>query len=859
MASYCLRFWGFVVSTLLFCAVCSVTDRAHGSERSDDPVSNVKDLATSKIDKNITRSLQRFEVNNGQFQDNVRFLSRYGTQTVWFADDEVVYEFRSPSKSRKEILDESVLLGDDTESPVRHRDVVRISFVGANSDLDVVGEDALPHRTNYLIGKDRSKWTTDVPSYEAIVYKNVYDGIDLRYYYRNGVLEYDFVVSPGADFEQVRIEVSGADELSLDERGNLIIPYANGRILERAPLIFQNLPSGRETVDGEFVLLDSNVFGFSLSEGYDKSIALVIDPQVYYSSYLGGSGKDVPWGVAVDDCYNLYVTGVTASTDFPEKGNHDSLIDRASEDIFVSKFNTRDGAANSLVYSTYVGGDGVDQSWDIAVNNLGEAYVSGFSGSSDFPTNSGDFQPSRDGSFNGVVFGLNGDGDSLVYSTYFGGGAYVDCNCIGLDDSGYIYTGGWMRYASIPTTSNAFEPDTIQADWIGFLSKLDPSESSTSQLKYSTFVPGDNGDTLPSGAPFQSYLEVHDLYVESSNTCYVTGFVQGGHLPIKPSNAYRTSNLPHSTWDSFVMKFDLESSGESSLVYSTFAGATSGRTLEGNFVTVDDSSRPIIVGVTQCDTIFHLGDDTTQYSTLKSNAYDTTFAEQTTAFIMELSSDFESAGYLSYLGGPDTSISDSAELALGVTTGPSGDVYITGATPSSNFETTTGAYDETHNGDYDAFLVRLDLTETPSSQLVYSTFFGGTGRDHGGHGIALVDDTAIYLVGPTGSSDFVVTSDNAYQTVDSGGGDVWVMRFTMTDYAWSFPGQMGDVNKDGVVDYADLKAMIDYIFASAPLACFDAGDLDNDGDIDTADVSALGGHLANCTTPSGTPKCLVLQ
>jgi len=231
--------------------------------------------------------------------------------------------------------------------------VIRAKFVGANPNPQVVGEQMLEYKCNYFIGNDPDKWHTDVSNYRAIVLEDVYAGIDLKYYGNGKQMEYDFIVSPGADFAQIQIEYEGAKSLSVNEAGELVVETDWGTITELKPLVYQVEDSERQPLKGEYTLLSDNSFGFQLPEGYNPEFALVIDPVLVYSTYLGGSNKDEGYGIAVDGSGNVYITGRTTSSDFPTEDPYQA--DYGGDwDAFVTKLNS---AGNALVYSTYLGGE----------------------------------------------------------------------------------------------------------------------------------------------------------------------------------------------------------------------------------------------------------------------------------------------------------------------------------------------------------------------------------------------------------------------------------------------------------------------------------------------------------------------
>src|SRR2546425_5612407 len=292
-----------------------------------------------------------------------------------------------------------------------------MTFAGANPMPRLAGLRELPGKANYFIGNDPTKWRTNVSTYAKVRYDDLYPGIDLVYYGNQRQLEYDFVVRPGANPSRIVLGVRGADRLEVDAQGDLVLHTAVGPIRERKPVIYQEIDGDRKEIPGAYVLTGRHQVGFRVA-AYDASQPLVIDPVLVYSTYLGGSGLDQGFGIAVDASGNAYVTGLTASTDFPTTTGAFRTTSGGSQDVFVTKLNP---AGSALVYSTYIGGSGDDGGFGISVDALGNAYVTGFTTSTNFPTTPGAFQTSFSGWSRGFVTKLNPTGTGLGYSSYLGG------------------------------------------------------------------------------------------------------------------------------------------------------------------------------------------------------------------------------------------------------------------------------------------------------------------------------------------------------------------------------------------------------------------------------------------------------
>jgi hypothetical protein len=252
-----------------------------------------------------------FEANQGQGDPQVKFISRARGYTAFLTAGGVTFSLR-PSQS----LPQPAASGSSTTPSQLANTLLQLKLVGANSSMAVVGENPLTGKANYFIGRDPAKWHTNVATYAKVRYKTVYPGIDLLYYGSTQRLEYDLVVSPGADPSQIQFEILGADHINLDLEGNLVLQTRSGELRFQNPTVYQESNGSRIPVPGSYVVEDSTHIAFRVA-AYDPTAPLVIDPVLVYSTYLGGSGDDQPYGIAVDSTGAVYVAGFTDSTDFP--------------------------------------------------------------------------------------------------------------------------------------------------------------------------------------------------------------------------------------------------------------------------------------------------------------------------------------------------------------------------------------------------------------------------------------------------------------------------------------------------------------------------------------------------------------
>lgn len=364
-----------------------------------------------------------FEPNHGQTDTRVKFLTRGHGYSLFLTDNGAVFSF---SETRTAL---HMRLQDAATSP------------------QISGVDQLPGKVNYLLGNKAADWRTAIPTYARVRYEQVYPGVDLVYYGNQRQLEYDFVVQPGASFKQIRLAFDGTDKPRLNRRGDLILNSGEHKLTLLRPKAYQDLNNKRREVSVRYSLNSRGEVAFHVGN-YDKSQPLVIDPLLVYSTFLGGSGQDVGNSVAVDSSGNAYVAGLTASVNFPPsaplQATHGGVTD-----AFVAKLNA-DGSA--LIYSTFLGGTNIDNATSIAVDNSGNAYLTGETSSTNFPVLNA-LHPTLTGLSDAFVAELNSTGSALIYSTYLGGHSTDVGNAIAIDNSGNAYVAGTTSSTDFPTTN----------------------------------------------------------------------------------------------------------------------------------------------------------------------------------------------------------------------------------------------------------------------------------------------------------------------------------------------------------------------------------------------------------------------
>jgi hypothetical protein len=691
-----------------------------------------------------------FEANRGQSDGRVRFLSRNGGYTLFLTQDEAVLALRGSRANTPEMKSAGAAhtLRSGLASPTASA-LLRMKLRNANPAAKVTGVDELAGTSNYFIGNDPAKWRSNVPTYAKVKYEGIYSGIDLVYYGNQRQLEYDFIVAPGADPHRIAFEVSGAQSIRRDPQGDLVLKMPEGEIRWHKPVVYQEKDGAKQEIAARYAIAETNRVGFEVA-GYDASRPLYIDPLIY-STYLGGSGHDLGAGVAVDSAGNAYIVGSTNSADFPTTpGAFQTVCNGGSGcatnwDAFVAKINA---AGSALVYSTYLGGSGIDESSSIAVDTAGNAYVTGDTGSADFPLMN-PLQPTfHGGEVDAFVTKINPVGSALVYSTYLGGSGQDLGLGIAVDSAGNAYVTGVTGSANFPTTPGAFQTvcngsgsgcGTPSRD--AFVSKINPSGSG---LVYSTYLGGSGDD------------DGNSIALDGAGNAYVTGLTGSTNFPtmnpLQPNNAGTAPNCP---CNAFVSKINPSGSG---LVYSTYLG---GSVEEGGIgIAVDSLDNAYITGFTL----------STDFPTI--NALQPTFGGGfSDGFVSKINAAGSALVYSSYLGG------NSYDNGSGIAVDGAGNAYVTGETCSTDFPT-MNALQPTYgggdcNGGGDAFVSKLNPV---GSALVYSTYLGGSGDDNGSS-IAVDTARSAYVVGTTLSADFPAI--NPLQPLNAGGGgDAFLAKIT---------------------------------------------------------------------------------
>ncbi len=666
----------------------------------------------------VVRSLSGDYVieNAGQVADGVRFYSM-GNPSAGFRDDGVVFVLSDEMKAQDGTESDQVLqharpaLFEAVQRTVSVAYLLR--FEGEN-EVRPVGRDRLPFDSNFFLGDDSARWKVNVPSYEEVVYENLYDGIDLVYRPIEHGVKYEFLLSPGADPRSISLRYEGIESLEVRADG-IAVATTSGEILDSAPYSFQE---GGAEVHCVFSFRSPSSYGFDCA-GWDGTSLLTIDPLIY-STFLGGSGWDQGYSIKVDSNGNAYVTGQTRSANFPTTPGAYDTTRGGTDDAYVTKLSS-DGT--SLVYSTYVGGGSTDVGLSIALDANGNACIAGETLSSDFPTTPGAFSRTYHGKSDGFVTKLNSDGNALLFSTYIGGAENDTWPTVAVDTADNVYVAGITKSVDFPVTPGAFDVSYNSGGSDAFAMKLN---STGMALIYSTFLGGNDADFA------------YSIAVDTAMNAYVTGGAWSVDFPTTPSAFDR---LQSGSCDVFVTKISVTGG---SLDYSTFLGG--GGFDVGLSIAVDSSGLAFVTG--SIDSLNFPVTPGAYDSSFNGGLYD--------AFIAKLNSGGSSLLYSTYFGG------GNGEFGNAIAVDSAGNAYITGGTDSNDLPVTPGAFDTSYNDLMDAFVTEMNGT----GSLANSTYLGGSGTE-GYLNFLTVDPIGeIYVTGITNSTDFPITPGAFDTTVD---------------------------------------------------------------------------------------------
>ncbi|MBI4671755.1 MAG: SBBP repeat-containing protein [Chloroflexi bacterium] len=727
------RFWlwlcPLVLINLLFLSSSStpaVLAQTLPATPHDSPLVNPARVSTA-----LAHTPVMFIENAGQFDAGARFQVRGGDGALFLADDALwVTLFEKPKADAApapELHDPTRANAPQANTPQKGVNL-RLSFVGANPQPHLEPFDRLDTHVSYFTGSDASQWHPDVPVWGGVRYKDLYPGIDLELTSENGQMVQRFVAREGANLDAVQLRVEGADVIDLGNE-TLRLKTAVGEyampLFEMRGVASDRVPQpalAENVVRAPFV---KSKIGNQKSEINNASALL-------YATFLGGEFYNQGNGIITDSAGNAYVAGRTSAPYFPTTpGAFQTTFGGTFFDAFVSKFNA---TGTGLIYSTFLGGSDDEWGRGIALDTVGNTYVTGYTESDDFPITLGAFQTTYNGGGAAFVTKLNATGTALEYSTFLGNSSWG--NAISLDTGGNAHVTGYTSSASFPITPGAFQT-TYNSNQDAFVTKLNATGTA---LVYSTFLGGDSID-----ADYSIALDIN-------GNAYVTGYTESANFPTT-TGAFQTTYGGRE--DAFVTQ--LNATG-TALVYSTFLGSNNAEWGWG--ITLNAAGNAYVTGET----------NSYNFPTTLGAFQTTSGGSGIDVFVTKLNVTGTALEYSTFLGG------SGYDTGVGIALDADGNAYVTGRTTSVNFPTITGAFQTTkRRKNLDPFMTKLHAAGTA---LVYSTFLRGASYDWGS-AIALDAVGNAYLTGGTSSPNFPTTS-GAFQTTIRGYEDVFVSKLSQT-------------------------------------------------------------------------------
>ena len=663
-----------------------------------------------------------FEASVGQNGNDFQFFARGRGCNFFVAPTEALLTLTRVDAAPDSKRDERA---DARRSGLVVTHQLRFEFVGANRDARVSGAGELAGRANYFLGRDSAQWRTGVPLFGQVRVPEIYPGVDLVYYGNERRLKYDFLVAPKAAPENISIHFTGADHIRISPEGELVFTLGRDEIRQPKPVIYQLVSGARTEIAGGYQLTDRQTVRFEIG-AYDHALPLVIDPVLSYSTYFGKSGSDIAWDFATDKAGTngfVYVAGETLSANLPvTTTNTYGGGSQFGGDVFVAKFNN---TGTALSYLTYLGGKGDDAALGIAVDPDGNAYITGFTTSTNFPTPNGLYTNLGGGSVPGFgifpqdafVAKLNPSG-ALAFATYLGGSTNDVGVGIALDEARNIYVAGYTGSTNFPTTNAAQTALGGRRD--AFVTKLNAAGNA---LIYSTYFGGTNAGSGEA------------IAVDAAGNAFVA--------------AYDTAT--NGALFAVVQKFS--PSGGAAQFYSV--GGNSGNVIPFG-IALDASGDVYLAGAERL---------TNFPTTIPLNSTN----HSTDAFVIKLAGDSLNPIYRVAFGGSGT------DEAWGVAVDAAGNAHVVGETYSTNFPTlgANGFLRATNSGGSDVFVTVINSNGTA---FVRSALLGGSNNDFG-YAIDTDPEGDDIIVGRTYSANFPTVA--AYQSAFGGTNDGFIAKITV--------------------------------------------------------------------------------
>lgn len=662
-----------------------------------------------------------FIENKGQWQENIFYKMELNNGSLFFEDQALTYFMRET-----EAHEDCCGRDEHNHNSLEAKEVMYFAYqakwLGTNSNSLKQGNNPRADYRNYILGNDPSKWQDHVQLYQHIIYQNIYNGIDVEFYGVEQDLKYNWIVQPGADPNQIITEYSRNVQVSIIN-GDLVVDAPTGAIIEKAPIVYQ-IKNGQKTFIPASYILTLNEVSFKLGN-YDTGLPLIIDPTVEFSSYSGSQSDNWGFTATYDGNGNLYGAGIVFDSGYPITGNNIQNTFHAlppisvdqTTDIGLSKFSS-DGS--QLLYSTYIGGNGVEQPHSMIVNSQNELIIFGVTASNNFPIRANGYNTTHNGgsqiSINTFykleksdifVIKINPQGTSLTGGTFFGGSGNdgINSNAIKnygdksrgevvVDSQDNIYIASCTYSSDFPTTPGASQraPNLLEESIVAKFN------SNLSNLVWSTYYGGNGNDAAFS------------LTVAPNGDVYACGHTSSSSLA-NTSGALHPNSLGGE--EGWIGRFN---GIDGAHVKTTFIGTSA---LDQTFLIDSDKNNGIYV----------LGQSLGSYP-VSSGVYSNPGSKQ---FVHKLNSTLSTTQFSTVIGsgGPLVNIvptafnvDDCLNIMLsgwgGNTNSSNGGSGLLGGN-TFNMPITANAYQSSTDGSDFYFMVLANN----ASSLVYASYFGG--------------------------------------------------------------------------------------------------------------------------------------
>jgi hypothetical protein len=737
MLSYISSVLGYLVTTILIVIPIA---RLHATASANGA------LAAGQSTTSVT-GVTSFTMNVGQWDDSVLCRSHGGSRTLWLVRDGFYtqYLFSAHSDSIDREPDVTVRdvsgVGRTSEPPTNAAGLepdknarvalVKTVFVGATGYADLVAKTELPAVSNFFMGNDTARWKMRVPSYAEMTFEEVYPGIDVRFYGAGKELEYDVVVSPGADPGLFRLRYLGADSVRLSSEGCLIVYTESGRLIEAGPLMYQPDGRVRHLIAGRFAVADDGAVSFHIDGEFDRSAALIIDPVLSFSSYFGGAGEEVAFDVAVDSKGDAVVVGYTTSGHFPDSDPCQGTY-MGDRDVFITKVSGRD---YQTVFTTYLGGRCWDFGYAVAVDSDDGICITGETSSNNFPLWYF-YQWRRYSDLSDAFLSkLSSTGDTLRYSTYFGRASIDRGYDIAMSPGGSAVITGITVSPDLPVTADAVDA-TFNGGSDVFIARFSDSGN---VLRYCTYLGGENDDASRDAG--RSHIAVDRV-----GNLYVAGCTFSPDFPLRNPLRAEVEQT-----EVFVTK--LADSGKS-IAYSTLVGGAGYDAATG--IAVDRHGAAYVVG------------STVSADFPVARPYCRSYQGDHDGFVFKLDPTGTALDFSTYINGT-VWYADGFDVPRSIVVEDDGSCLIAGYTDSYVLPGNQPLIP--HAGWFDIFVLQF----SPDGQDVpFTTWLGGTEDDYG-WSLALDGQGGAFVVGDTKSPDFPLVSE--YSSAYAGNYDVFIAHF----------------------------------------------------------------------------------